>query len=90
MSSNVNTVLADCEKQAEQLIQEIGKYRAAGAISDQTAKSLQALCASLTETQNRINPFTHVFAKRVLYILGGAMAVNIILLIAILVVLLTR
>ena len=90
MSSNVNTVLAECERQAGQLIEEIAKYRAAGAISEQTSKSLKALCDSLTETQKRIEPFTRVFAKRVLIVAGGVIALNTILLGAILVVLLTR
>lgn len=90
MSSDVNTILADCEKQARQLVEEVEKYRAAGAISDQTGRSLQALCVSLTETHKRIEPFTRVFAKRVLILMGGVMAINTILMIASLVVLLTK
>ena len=35
MSSNLNEVLADCERQAQQLTKEIAKYQAAGAISEQ-------------------------------------------------------
>lgn len=90
MSSNINTVLADCEKQAEELIKEIAKYRTAGAISDQTAKSLQAMCVALGEVQKKIQPFTHTFSRRVFYIIGGALATNFVLLLTILVVLLFR
>ena len=37
MSQNLNTVLADCERQAEALVEEIEKYKAARVLSDQTA-----------------------------------------------------
>ena len=87
MSSNINTVLADCEKQAEELVAEISKFRTAGAISDQTAKSLQAMCAALGEVQKKIYPFTQTFSRRVLYIIGGMLVANLVLLIAILAVL---
>jgi len=90
MSSNINTVLADCEKQAEGLIKEIAKYRTAGAISDQTAKSLQATCVALGEIQKKIQPFTHTFSRRVLYIFGGALVANFLLALTILVVLLVK
>ena len=90
MSSNINMVLAECEKQAQQLIAEIEKYRSAGAISEQTAKSLASLGAVLTETLKCIKPFTEVFARRVLYILGAVLFLNIALSSAVLIILLTR
>ncbi len=90
MSSNINTVLAECEKQAQQLIAEIDRYRAAGAIGEQTAKSLASLGVALTETQKRIKPFTEVFARRVLYLFGAALFLNIALSSAVLIVLLIR
>ena len=50
MASNINTVLADCEKQSKQLIAEISKYHAAGILGDKAAKSLENLCAVQKET----------------------------------------
>ena len=90
MSSNINTALADCEKQAQQLIDEIGKFRAAGVLSEHTAASLNALCVSLRETQSNIQPFTEVFSRRVLFSVGVAFVINCGLLTAILVILLSR
>ena len=88
MSSSINMVLADCEKQAKQLVEEITKYKSVGAISDQTANSLKSLCASLTETQKCIEPFTKIFARRVLFGICGGLFVNFALLVAILIILL--
>ena len=90
MSSNLNIVLADCEKQAQQLTKEIAKYQAAGAISEQVAKSLQGLFESLAETQERIEPFTHVFSRRILLSLGALLASNSVLLIAVVLLLLFK
>ena len=87
MSSNINTVLAECEKQAQQLISEIKNYRTAGQISEQTAKSLASLGVALTETQKRIKPFTEVFSRRALYFLGAALFLNLVLSAAVLIVL---
>ena len=83
MSSNLNMVLADCEKQAQELTKEVAKYQAAGAISDQVAKSLQNLFEALTETQEHIEPFTHVFSRRILVSLGVLLVSNSVLLIAV-------
>jgi hypothetical protein len=84
MSSNLNMVLADCEKQAQQLTKEIAKYQAAGAISEQVAKSLHRLFESLAETQERNEPIKHVFSRRVLVSLGVLLVSNSVLLIAVL------
>jgi hypothetical protein len=90
MSSNLNTVLADCERQAQQLTKEIAKYQAAGAISDQVAKSLQRLFESLVETQERIEPFTHLFSRRILVSLGVLLISNSVLLITVVFLLLLK
>ena len=90
MSSNINTVLADCEKQAQQLITEIEKFRSAGKISEETTKTLVSLCDALTETQNRIKPFTEVFVRRTLYLVGAAFILNICLSLSILILTLVR
>lgn len=90
MSSNINTVLADCEKKAEELVKEIASYRTAGAISDQTAKSLESMCVALDQVEKKIQPFTQTFSRRVLWILGGALAAILVLLLTILVVLLLK
>lgn len=66
MSSNINMVLAECERQTQQLIKEISKYRTAAAISDQSAKSLDSLCKALEATQRKIEPFIKQYTKRVL------------------------
>ena len=90
MSSNLNMVLADCEKQAQQLTKEVAKYQAAGAISDQVAKSLQNLFESLAETQERIEPFTQVFSRRVLMSVGALLVTNSVLLVAVVLMLLFK
>ena len=83
-------VLADCEKQVKNLIEEISKYRAAGALSDQTVKSLEAICKALSDTHRKIQPFEAVFARRIVIILGSALLVNFVLLITILILLFNR
>lgn len=90
MASNVNTVLDDCEQQAKKLVDEIGKYRAAGVLSDQTARSLDALCTALKETQANLEPLTSLAVRRYLLMFGAAMLANLALLIAILVMLVRR
>ena len=90
MPSNVNTVLADCEQQAKKLVEEVSHYRTAGALSEQTAKSLEKLCAALSETHSKIEPFTTIFARRILIGLGAILLVNVGLLVAILMVLIRR
>ncbi len=90
MPSNLNTVLADCEQQAKNLVEEISKYRAAGALSDQTTKSLETLCKALRDTHQKIQPFEAVFARRIVIILGSALLVNFVLLVAILILLFSR
>jgi len=90
MSSNLNMVLADCEKQAQELTTEVAKYQAAGAISDQVAKSLQSLFEALTETQERIEPFTHQFSRRVLVSIGVLLVSNSVLLLVVFFLLLTK
>ena len=90
MSQNLNTVLADCERQAEALVEEIEKYKAARVLSDQTAASLEKLCMALGETHERIQPFTAVVSRRVLIGLGVGLIINLGLLIAILALLLLR
>jgi hypothetical protein len=83
-------VLADCEKRAQELTTEVSKYEAAAAISDQVAKSLQSLFEALTETQERIEPFTHVFSRRILVSLGVLLVSNSILLLAVFFLLLAK
>lgn len=90
MPPDLNIVLADCERQAKKLVEEIDNYRAISAISEQTAKSLDNLCIALDETNDKIQPFTAVFARRILLIFGLALLVNFGLLTAILVMLLYR
>jgi hypothetical protein len=90
MSSNLNTVLADCEKNAEALIEEIGTYRTARVISEQSADSLEKLCVALQETHERIQPFTSIVSRRILIVLGVGFVANIILLLSILVLLLNK
>ncbi len=90
MSSNLNTVLADCERQAEALVLEIEKYRAARVLSDQTAASLEKLCIALRNTHEKIQPFTAVMSRRILIGLGAGLVINLGLLIAILFLLLPR
>ena len=79
MNASVNTVLADCEKQTKALVEEIEKYKAAGVIANQAAASLDAVCASLEETQKRIKPFTAAWSRRILLILGILLGSNIVL-----------
>ena len=90
MSPNLNTVLADCERQAEALVEEIEKYRAARVLSDQTAASLEKLCVALSDTHEKIQPFTAVASRRVLIGLGVGLVINLGLLIVILGLLLLR
>jgi len=90
MSSNLNTVLAECEQQAKNLVKEIDKYRAAGILSDQTAKSLETLCIALHDIHQKIKPFEAVFIRRIVVILGSALLVNFILLVTILILLFSR
>ena len=79
MNANVNTVLADCEKQVKALVEEIEKYKAAGVISNQAATSLDAVCVSLGETQKRIKPFTAIWSRRIMLISGILLGSNIVL-----------
>lgn len=85
MSSNLNTVLGDCGRLAEQLVEEIKNYRSARVLSNQTAESLEKLCLALRETHERILPFTEVFSRRILIGLGGLLVINCGLLLTILV-----
>ena len=50
MPSNINTVLADCEQQAKTLVDEIGRFKAAGVLGEQAAKSLSKLSDVQRET----------------------------------------
>ena len=90
MSSNANTGLADCELQARNLVEEIAKYRSAGVLSDQTARSLKSLCQALQETAVRIRPFTDVASRRVLYGAAGLLTLNLMVSLVVVVLLLRR
>ncbi len=90
MPSNINTVLADCEQKAKQLVAEIQKYQAAGALSTQAAAALNKLCVALEDVHRRIRPLTESNVTRFLYALTGATALNFFLLVTILVFLLRR
>ena len=90
MSSNLNTVLADCERQAKALVEEIEEYRSARELSDQTAASLEKLCVALSDTNEKIKPFTAVVSRRVLIGLGIGFLINLGLLTVILFLLLFR
>lgn len=80
MSSNINTVLADCERQAKALVDEVEKYRAASVLSEQVAKSLDKLCIALQDTHARIRPLTMASVRRAILALGAMLALNTILL----------
>ena len=90
MSSNINTVLADCERQAKALIEEIEKYRAASALSEHVAQSLDKLCIALQDTHARILPLTMANVRRAIMAFGAMLAVNTALLIVICVLLLRK
>lgn len=90
MSSNINTVLAECEEQAQALVAEIAKYRAAGQLSEETARTLDKLCDALEEVFDRVEPLTELRLRRTVLVLGTMLMVNTVLLVAILVALLQR
>jgi hypothetical protein len=90
MSSNLNTVLADCEKQAEVLVEEIGKHRTARVLSEQTADSLEKLCIALGDIHEKIQPFTAIVSRRILISLSVGYVINLGLLLIIVVMLLAQ
>lgn len=83
MSSNINTVLADCERQAKALVEEIERYRAASVLSEQIAKSLDKLCIALQDTHARIRPLTTANLRRAILAFGAMLAINTVLLVVI-------
>jgi hypothetical protein len=90
MSSNLNTVLADCEKDAKALIEEIGNYRTARVLSEQSADSLEKLCVALQETHEKIQPFTTIISRRIIFGFGIVLSINLIVLLSIFILLLNR
>lgn len=90
MSSDVNTALGECERQAKQLVDEIAKYRSAAVISEQAALSLNALCASLEETQRKIEPLMRQRMDRIVLGLAVGVGLNTALLAAVIVMLVIR
>jgi hypothetical protein len=83
MSSNINIVLADCERQAKALVEEIEKYRAASVLSEHVAKSLDKLCVALQDTHARILPLTTANVRRAILTFGAMAAINSVLLVVI-------
>lgn len=90
MASNINTVLAECESNAKQLVEEIDKYKAAGILSNDVAQSLIELSRALKDTHSRIRPFTSVLVNKILIAMGTLLIINIGLLITILLIILKK
>lgn len=90
MGSNINTVLAECEVKAKQLVVEIDKYKAAGILSNEVAQSLIELSRALKDTHSRIRPFTTVLVNKLLIALGVLLIINIGLLVSILLLILKK
>ena len=81
---SIHELLSDTQKQGEALLVEMESFKKAKEMHQDSAESLERVCAALKESAKAITPYTESRMRNLQLLLYASMAFNLLMLIIIL------
>ena len=78
---SIHELLDDTQKQGQALLAEMESFKKAKEIHQDSAESLERICAALEESAKAITPFTESRLRNLQLLLYASMAFNLLLLV---------